>query len=771
LRDHELKQLNRTIERLYRLYKSYSPKQDMALLEEAVAYAMDAHSEQKRATGEPYIIHPLAVAEILTELEMDQETLCAALLHDTVEDTGITKDEIAERFGEDVANMVDGVTKLDKVSFHSKEELQAENFRKMFLAMAKDIRVVIIKLADRLHNMRTMKHLPQEKQKVKAQETLDIYAPLAHRLGIYKWKWELEDLCFRYLNTSAYYELVGSIAQRRSERETYLDQVVGEISTVLKRIGIEAEIEGRPKHFYSIYRKMIQKGKTIDEIYDLFACRIIVNDVADCYAVLGHVHEMYHPMPGRFKDYIATPKQNMYQSLHTTVIGPRGVPFEVQIRTFEMHRTAEFGIAAHYRYKSKSGKKTQDIDYDQKLSWLRQLLEWQNDMKDADEYLESLKNGLIEDDVYVFTPRGDVVPLPQGAVPIDFAYSIHSGVGNSMYGAKVDGRIVPLTYELKNGEIVEILTSDQVNGPSRDWLNLVKSTSAKSKIRHWFKREMRDEDIAHGKEIVEREIKKTGFTQSQLLKTHFLEGIMRRYNCRTPDDLFANIGHGTLSVGKVVPRLRDEYIKSLSDHERQQLGYQLSATGQVTTLPGSNKPEKIGEEQTEPKKIKTPHRSVSSNDYGIVVKGQSDCLVRLSRCCNPIPGDPIIGYTTRSEGIAVHRKSCPNIVHLLINSSLSPKDAQRAARLIEVDWNENDLCKSYEVTLKIIAQDRMKLLSDISNAIGAEAVSILSGTMSSHKNGTAVLKMRIEVEHKNQYDRVANRIKAVKSVIQVLRGN
>ncbi|HHX37140.1 MAG TPA: bifunctional (p)ppGpp synthetase/guanosine-3',5'-bis(diphosphate) 3'-pyrophosphohydrolase [Clostridiaceae bacterium] len=771
LRENEFKQINRTVERLYRLYESYSPEQDMTLLKDAVTYAMDAHANQKRATGEPYIIHPLAVAEILTELEMDQETLCAALLHDTVEDTGKTKAEIADRFGDDVAEMVDGVTKLDKVSFHSKEELQAENFRKMFLAMAKDIRVVIIKLADRLHNMRTMKHLPPTKQQIKAQETLDIYAPLAHRLGIYKWKWELEDLCFRYLNTSAYYELVGAIAQRRSEREAYLDQVVSEISAAMKKIGIEAEIEGRPKHFYSIYRKMMQKGKAIDEIYDLFACRIIVQTVAECYAVLGHVHEMYHPMPGRFKDYIATPKQNMYQSLHTTVIGPKGVPFEVQIRTFEMHRTAEFGIAAHYRYKNKGSKQKHVDDSDQKLSWLRQLLEWQKDMKDADEYLASLKDGLIEDDVYVFTPRGDVVALPQGAVPIDFAYSIHSGVGNSMYGAKVDGRMVPLTHELKNGEIVEILTSDKVHGPSRDWINIVKSTSAKSKIRHWFKREMRDEDIAHGKEIVDREIKKTGFSSSQLLKANFLEGVMRRYNCKTLDDLYANIGHGTLSVAKVVPRLRDEYIKSLSDYDRRQLGYKLSASGQVVTLPGSNKPEKIGEEFKEQKKSKQAVRTVSSNDYGIVVKGQSDCLVRLSRCCNPVPGDPIIGYTTRGRGVAVHRRDCSNIRKLLANSSLSPEDAQRAARLIEVAWNEDDLSKSYEVTLKIIAQDRMQLLNDITNAIGAESVFILSGEMSSFKGVTAIITIRIEVEDQNQYERVVGRIKAVRDVIQVIRGN
>ena len=419
--DKELRHIHQVSDRLIQLYKGYAPDGDQEKIEQAIDYALQAHEHQKRATGEPYIIHPLAVAEILTELEMDCDTLCAALLHDTVEDTGRTKTEIAALFGDNVAEMVDCVTKLDKVSFHSKEELQAENFRKMFLAMARDIRDVIIKLADRLHNMRTMKHLPPHKQQVKSRETLDIYAPLAHRLGIYKWKWELEDLCFRYLNTTAYYELVGSIAQRRSEREAYLDQVVGELNEAIEKMGIEAEIEGRPKHFYSIYRKMMSKHKTIDEIYDLFACRIIVDNVSACYAVLGQVHEMYHPMPGRFKDYIATPKQNMYQSLHTTVIGPKGMPFEVQIRTHNMHRVAEFGIAAHYKYKEGQHPQSQDDGYDKKLAWLRQLLDWQKDMKDANEYLDALKTGLVDEEGYVFTPRGDVVSLPGGAVPIDFA--------------------------------------------------------------------------------------------------------------------------------------------------------------------------------------------------------------------------------------------------------------------------------------------------------------------------------------------------------------
>ncbi|MGI6546300.1 MAG: RelA/SpoT family protein [Fastidiosipilaceae bacterium] len=771
----EQNMINMSIDRLRRSYRGYASGRDTALLDKAIAFALEAHKEQKRANGEPYIIHPLAVTELLTELEMDEQTLCAALLHDTVEDTDSTMEELEEEFGADIAALVDGVTKLDKMSFHSKEELQAENFRKMFLAMAKDVRVVIIKLADRLHNMRTMKHLPPAKQEAKSRETLDIYAPLAHRLGIYKWKWELEDICFRYLNTTAYYELVGAISQRRSEREAYLDQVVSDLSRAIEKMGIESEIEGRPKHFYSIYKKMTIKHRSLEQIYDMFACRIIVNTVADCYAVLGLVHEMYHPMPGRFKDYIAVPKANMYQSLHTTVIGPKGMAFEVQIRTFAMHRTAEFGVAAHYQYKQQGSlpKKEEEENLDKKLAWLRQLLDWQKDMKDAGEYMETLRSGLVEDDVYVFTPRGDIVSLPQGSVPIDFAYAIHSGVGNSMYGAKVNGRIVPLTYELQNGEIVEILVSDKVHGPSRDWLGIVKSGAAKNKIKHWFKRETRDEDIARGKELVDREIKRTGFTSLQLLKDQFLTVVFKRYNFNSLEDMYANIGHGSMSVGKIVPRLRDEYLKSLPESERSHLGYRLSPTGQIIYSPGAQMIER--EEQTGDRSTRSQTRKKTNerakNDYGIVVKGADNCLVRLSRCCNPVPGDPIIGFTTRSDGVSVHRKDCPNVRNLLESSSLSEADASRASRLIEVAWNKEDLSTSYEVELTIIARDRTHLLSEISNAIASESVSILSGQMSAFKDLRAQLTMRIEVQDQNQYERVVGRLKAIKDVSEVRRGN
>ncbi|MGI6325925.1 MAG: RelA/SpoT family protein [Saccharofermentanales bacterium] len=750
-------------------YLAYTNLQNADEIIGAYDYALAAHGDQRRATGEPYIIHPLAVAEILTELEVDQDTLIAALLHDTVEDTGKTTAEIAAEFGEEVASLVDGVTKLSRIPYSSKEEIQAENFRKMFLAMAKDIRVVLIKLADRLHNMRTMRHMSPEKQQEKARETLDIYAPLAHRLGIYKIKWELEDLCLRYIDRDAYYELVGSISQKRSERERHLEEIVVQLQNKIREMGIEAEIEGRPKHFYSIYRKMQKQESGLDQIYDLFAARIIVKTVADCYAVLGLVHELYKPMPGRFKDYIAMPKPNMYQSLHSTVIGPRGIPFEVQIRTLAMHRTAEYGIAAHWRYKDGELAASRNENIDNKLTWLRQLLEWQKDMRDADEYLESLKNGLVVDEVFVFTPKGDVRSLPAGSVPIDFAYNIHSGVGNRMYGAKVNGRIVPLTYELKNGDIVEILTSEKVNGPSRDWLKIVKSASARTKIGQWFKKEMREENVVRGKEIIEREIRKTGFTQAQLLKTEYLEPILRRHTLNSIEDMYASIGYGGLSAGKIVPRLRNEHIRSLPEEERLKLGYQIRPGGRVVYNP------QIANMTPEEAVLAVP-RTVKSrpdprHDHGIVVKGIDNCLVRLSRCCSPVPGDPIIGYVTRGKGVAVHRTDCSNIRHLLSVAAGSGADAERASRLIDVAWAKEEDRSSYRVELKILARDRRHLLAEISNAISEEKVSILSGQMTAMKDVTATLIMTIEVTSQSQFDRVLGRIKAIRDVIEVRRGH
>mgnify|MGYP000940274417 CR=1 FL=1 len=756
------------LDQILKRFHEYTGGQGGDKITRAYAYAIDAHGAQQRATGEPYIIHPLAVAAILTDLEVDEDTLVAALLHDTVEDTGKTVDEIRQAFGDDVAELVDGVTKLSRIPYSSKEEIQAENFRKMFLAMARDIRVVLIKLADRLHNMRTMRHMAPEKQSDKARETLDIYAPLAHRLGIYKIKWELEDLCLRYIDRDAYYELVGAIAQKRSEREKYLEEIVVQMQIKIREMGITAEIEGRPKHFYSIYRKMKEQEKSLDQIYDLFATRVIVATVSDCYAVLGLVHELYKPMPGRFKDYIAMPKPNMYQSLHTTVIGPRGIPFEVQIRTEAMHRTAEYGIAAHWRYKEGLPQGKRGEPYDSKLTWLRQLLDWQKDMRDAGEFMESLKSGLVADEVFVFTPKGDVRSLPAGSVPVDFAYSIHSGIGNRMYGAKVNGRMVPLTYELKNGDIVEILTSEKVHGPSRDWLKIVKSASARTKISQWFKKEMREENIDRGREIVEREIKKTGFGVAQLLKSEHVEPILRRYTLNTLEDMYAAIGYGGLSAGRIIPRLRDEYIKGLPEDERTRLGYRVTSAGQVVYSPASTQ---LADETViaDQRKAKGKAREVS--DHGIIVKGIENCLVRLSRCCSPVPGDPIIGYVTRGKGVAVHRTDCPNIRHLLQSAGGSASNAEKASRLIDVAWSKEGQGASYQVELKILAHDRRHLLADVSNAIADEKVSIISGQMTAMKDVTATLIMTIEVTSQSQYDRVLGRIKAIRDVIDVKRGH
>ena len=758
-------------------------RKDTDRIRRAFVFAYKAHSSQRRKSGEPYIIHPIATAQILTELEVDADTLVAALLHDTVEDTPVTIELINEIFGEDIGLLVDGVTKLGQIPYSSREQQQAENMRKMFLAMAKDIRVILIKLADRLHNMRTMKHQSPERQKAISLETRDIYAPLAHRLGIYKIKWELEDLCLRYTDPDAYYELVGAISQKRSEREKFLDNVVGELDARIKEMGINAEIEGRPKHFYSIYNKMKQQGKHLDQIYDIFACRIIVDTVSDCYAVLGLVHEMYYPMPGRFKDYIAMPKPNMYQSLHTTVIGKEGIPFEVQIRTLAMHRTAEYGIAAHWKYKEtgNSNVKAKNTSFDNKLSWLRQILDWQGDSKDASEYLDSLKTGLAAEEVFVFTPKGDVISLPLHSCPIDFAYTIHSGIGNRMYGAKVNGRLVPLSYELQNGDIVEVLTSDQIKGPSRDWLKMVKTSAAKSKINQWFKKESRDDNILLGREMVEREIKKIGFTQQQLLQKAHIDVILKKTTQNTLDDLYAAIGYGVITAQKVVGRLRDEYIRSLPEDERFELGYRVTSAGQVVYQP-------LARDILDEKSITAGPALVASSqeqnhtgkrasnrahdDTGVVVTGIENCLVHLSRCCNPVPGDEIIGYITRGNGVGVHRKDCSNIRNIMRNATASARAAERASRLIEVYWNNQKHTKAiYPVEFTVIAHDRRHLLADISNAIAEERIPITSAQMSAMKDITARFNMTIEVKDQEQLDRVLGRIKAIRDVIEVRKGN
>jgi guanosine-3',5'-bis(diphosphate) 3'-pyrophosphohydrolase len=761
------------VENIKRTWMQYSGQKDASLIDAAFEFASEAHLGQKRATGEPYIIHPVAAAEILIDLELDEETIAAALLHDVVEDTDVTLDELRERFGPGIADLVDGVTKLSRLAYSSpqdQEEVQAENFRKMFLAMAKDIRVVLIKLADRLHNMRTMKSKAPDRQKRTAMETLDIYAPLAHRLGIYKIKWELEDLCLRYIDPDAYYELVGAIAQTREDREEYLAEIVSELSLRISETGITADIEGRPKHFYSIYRKMKSQNKSLEEIYDLFATRVIVPTVSDCYSALGVVHQLYKMMPGRFKDYIGTPKSNLYQSLHTTVIGPRGMPFEVQIRTHEMHRTAEYGIAAHWRYKEGTTDKKQD-SLELKLNWLRQLLEWQSDMHDAGEFMDSLRNVLVTDEVFVFTPRGEVKSLPLGAGPIDFAYYIHSDVGNSMYGAKVNGRMVPLTYKLQNGDIVEILTSDKVHGPSRDWLSLVKSNTAKNKISTWFKREMRGENIERGREILEREIKKLGFQPSQLLKKEFYQPLLQRYSIQAFNDLLAAIGYGGISAGRIVPRLRDDYVRSLPEAERNKLGYRINKLGHVIYSPQSTLLEDRLAVEPKPE-TREQRKKRNARKTGITVTGLDidNVMVKLPRCCSPVPGDKIIGYVTRGAGVTVHRTDCPNVRNLLDSFDRSPSDAERASRLIDVSWTEEmDTNRMFPVDMQIIARDRKNLLLEVSNAIAEESIRILSAKMRSAKDISANMQITVEVANQEQYDRLVGRIKAVRGIVDVQR--
>lgn len=756
------------VDNIVELYAAYSGDEDTAIIYRAYETARQAHAQQIRATGEPYVVHPLAVTEILSELRVDKDTLMAALLHDTVEDTALTLQDLEENFGEAVARLVDGVTKLGKINYSSQEEVQAQNFRKMFLAMAKDIRVVLIKLADRLHNMRTMKYKKPDRQAEISRETLEIYAPLAHRLGIYKIKWELEDLCLRYIDPEGYYDLVGAIALKRADREAFLEKIVVSLNNRIAEMHIKAEIEARPKHFYSIYKKMKAQHKPIDEIYDLLACRIIVPSVGDCYAVLGMVHEMYNPLPGRFKDYIAMPKNNGYQSLHTTVIGSHAVPFEVQIRTAEMHRVAEYGIAAHWRYKEGVSAKQDTVEV--KLTWLRQLLEWSSDMSEATDYLDSLKEGLIEDEVFVFTPAGDVVSLPAGSVPIDFAYHIHSEVGNKTTGAKVNGQMVPLDYKLQNGDIVEIITSENLKGPSRDWLSIARATSTKNKIRGWFKKSMRSENVARGKDILEVRLKKEGFSQ-ELLQKDYYQDLLDRYSFKDLEDLYASLGYGGVSINRIFPRLRDAYIRGISPEARQELGYYLSDHGNIVKLPES----RISEEDM----LKADHGNILHDDkkrkrkagpHGIQVRGMSNCLVNLAKCCNPLPGDDIVGFITRGKGVTVHRTDCHNIKSIEKLASQSSKDAERASRLIEVSWGDEREDSKFEVMLTIHARDRKKLLADVTGTISEEQIPIITGRMYSGGPANARLQMLIEVPDQATLERLCQKIQQIEGVIGIERG-
>lgn len=734
-------------EQLYQMLiariRKYHPSTDVSMIEKAFNLAKEAHNGQCRKSGEPYIIHPLWVAIILADLEMDKETIVAGMLHDVVEDTAVTDEQIRQEFGDEVALLVDGVTKLGQLSYSSdKLEVQAENLRKMFLAMAKDIRVIIIKLADRLHNMRTLQFMRPEKQKEKARETMDIYAPIAQRLGISKIKTELDDLALKYSQPEVFYDLVDQINARKTEREEFVQQIVEEVSQHIKNAGIKAEVNGRVKHFFSIYKKMVNQDKTVDQIYDLFAVRIIVDSVKDCYAALGVIHEMYTPIPGRFKDYIAMPKANMYQSLHTTLMSSVGQPFEIQIRTQEMHKTAEYGIAAHWKYKeSNDGKKNVKAQEEEKLNWLRQILEWQRDMSDNREFLSMLKGDLdlFAEDVYCFTPGGDVKSLPAGSTPVDFAYAIHSAVGNKMVGARVNGKLVNIDYKIQNGDRIEILTSQNSRGPSRDWLNIVKSTQAKNKINQWFKKEFKEDNIVRGKELIASYCKAKTINLSNIMKPKYQEVVQKKYGFRDWDSVLAAIGHGGLKEGQVVNRLMEEYSK---EHKQE-------LTDEVVL-------EKVAEASRN--KV-----HIAKSKSGIVVKGIDDMAVRFSRCCNPVPGDEIVGFVTRGRGLSIHRTDCVNMIHLT--------DAERA-RLIDVEW-ESEVAEEeggqYLAEIKMYAYDRQGLLMEISKIFTEAKLDVKSLNVRTSKKGTATIEAGFIVHGREELAAVSKKLRQVDGIIDIER--
>ena len=723
--------------------RKYHPSDDISMIEKAYQIAYDAHKDQRRKSGEPYIIHPLCVAIILADLELDKETLVAGILHDVVEDTVMTEEEITAIFGEEVALLVDGVTKLTQISWTiDKVEIQAENLRKMFLAMAKDIRVILIKLADRLHNMRTLQHMRPEKQKEIARETLDIYSPIAHRLGISKIKVELDDLSLKYLEPEAYYDLVDKIAVRKSVREKYIQTIVDEVSEHIERAGIKAQIDGRIKHFFSIYKKMKNQHKTIDQIYDLFAVRIIVDTVKDCYAALGVIHEMYKPIPGRFKDYIAMPKANMYQSLHTTLIGSTGQPFEIQIRTYEMHKAAEYGIAAHWKYKEASDGKKVENQEEEKLVWLRQILEWQRDMSDNKEFMNLLKGdlNLFSEDVYCFTPTGEVKNLPAGSTPIDFAYSIHSAVGNKMVGARVNGKLVNIDYEIKNGDRVEVMTSQNSKGPSRDWLNIVKSTQAKNKINQWFKNELKEDNIVKGKELVQNYCKSKAINPLNIMTPKYQEAIMKKYGFLDWDSVLAAIGHGGLKEGQIVNRMQEMFD---NDHKKEMTDAEVMA------------------ELEENAQINRNHEG--KNTSAIVVKGIHDLAVRFSKCCSPVPGDEIVGFVTRGRGISIHRTDCVNILNL-------PEMDRH--RLIDAEWQQTEEMsknEKYFAEISIYANNRNGLLADISKALTEKDIDIIALNTRTNKQGMATMSVSFEIRSREELQRIIDKIRTIDSVIDIER--
>lgn len=721
-----------TPEQVINRTRQYIPEEQIGLIEKAYEYARHAHRDQYRKSGEPYIIHPVQVAGILADIEMDPSTVAAGFLHDVVEDTEITLEQISKEFNEEVAMLVDGVTKLGKIKYKSHEEQQAENHRKMFLAMAQDIRVILIKLADRLHNMRTLKHLPQEKQRRIANETLEIFAPLAHRLGISKIKWELEDTALRYLNPQQYYRIVNLMKQKRGERESFLADVVQMIEKGLEEVDIKAEISSRPKHIYSIYKKMSQQNKQFSEIYDLLAIRIVVENIRDCYAVLGIIHSNWKPMPGRFKDYIAMPKNNMYQSLHTTVFGPKGEPLEVQIRTEEMHRIAEFGIAAHWAYKE--GKQVQITNIENKLTWFREILEFQDNATNAEEFMESLKIDLFSDMVFVFTPKGDVIELPSGSVPIDFSYRIHSEIGNKTIGAKINGKMVTLDYKLQTGDIIEILTSKHSYGPSKDWMKIAQTSLAKNKIRQFFKKQLREENIEKGRELVEKEVRHMDFDTKEILTQENLKRVVEKFNFFNVDDMYASVGYGGITALQIVNRLTEKHRKK-RDMEQQAIALQ-NAVNELKAFPKQKK-----------------------HESGVRVPGIDNLLIRLSRCCNPVPGDTIVGFITKGRGVSVHRADCTNI-----------HGESEQNRLIQVEW-ESDLSdrKEYLVEIEISAYDRRGLLNEVLSAVNETKTNISAVTGKSDKNKVATINMQISINNVAHLQKVVDRIKNIPDIYSVRR--
>jgi len=721
--------------------RKYAPNADVSLVEKAYYFGKKAHEGQFRRSGEPYFIHPIAVASILSDMELDIETIVAGLLHDVVEDTEYTYEDIEKEFGKDVANLVDGVTKLGKIKYQSKEETQSENLRKMFLAMAKDIRVILIKLADRLHNARTFKYLPPEKAKSKSIETLEIYGGIANRLGISMIKWELEDTALRYIDPDGYYDLVDKVAKKRSQREAYIKNIINILKQSFKDVGISCNVYGRPKHFYSIYSKMKNKHKNFEEIYDLTAVRIIVDTVKDCYAVLGMVHTMWKPMPGRFKDYIAMPKPNMYQSLHTTVIGPNGEPVEIQIRTKEMHNIAEYGIAAHWKYKEGN---TQSIanNAEEKLQWLRQMIEWEKDLKDPQEFMNALKDDVFNSQVYVFTPKGDVIELPAGSTPIDFAYRVHTNIGNRCVGAKIDGRIVPIDYKLQNGNIVEVLTSSNSNGPSRDWINIVKTPNAKSRIRQWFKKERREENIERGNEILEKEFKKYSLPLKDNSIDKYMQLMAKKFNQQTVEDLIATIGYGGIMVTQVVPKIKELYEKEFKKSQKQEQQEQINDIEK----------HKLTDEEYKKKRKNT-------SCQGVVVKGLDNILIRFAKCCNPLPGDEIVGYVTKGRGVAIHRTDCPNA---------TSSDQFFKNRMVDVAWSNANNSK-FEAEIQIKAADRRGVVNDITHVVVVEKISLNGINARKGKDNLVNINLLVEVNDINELTVLMKKLKSVPNVEDIYR--